>query len=193
MLAPNTEINALLKVDAAPKRFAWLRGLAAWIVVLVVIAAAGLWRWSSATSQATITYKTTAAKRGDIAVTVSATGTVEPINEVDISSELSGTIAKVNVDFNDIITAGEVLAVINTDNLIAQANSVRADLEAAKAAVTRPKRPGREASLRDRFGTTVAAVEAAELIGRATVFLIEINAPQPDWTEFAWELFTGGL
>jgi HlyD family secretion protein len=136
MLAPATDINALLKVDVAPKRIAWLRGPAAWIAVLVVIAAAGLWGWSSATSEATVTYKTTAAKRGDVTVTVSATGTVEPINEVDISSELSGTIAKVNVDFNDAVTAGEVLAFINTDKLIAQTNGVRADLEAAKAAVT---------------------------------------------------------
>ena len=135
MLAPNPEINALLKVDSSSRRLAWLRRPVVWIAVLVVIAAGGFWWWSSATSEATVTYKTTAAKRGDITMTVSATGTVQPVNQVDISSELSGAIAKVNVDFNDTVTAGEVLAVINTDKLTAQTNSARATLDAAKAAV----------------------------------------------------------
>jgi HlyD family secretion protein len=48
--------------------------------------------------------------KGDLVVTVTATGTVQPTTEVEVSSELSGTLASVTVDFNDTVTVGQVLA-----------------------------------------------------------------------------------
>ncbi len=135
MLAPNSDINDVLKVGGKPTLLARLRR-SAWWIALVVIAIGGIAWWSLGSDTATtIRYTTIAAKTGDLTVTVSATGTVEPVNQVDVSSELSGTIAKVNVDFNDTVKAGEVLAVINTDKLQAQANSSKATLLAKKAAV----------------------------------------------------------
>jgi HlyD family secretion protein len=136
MLAPNTDIQSLLKIDTGSKRFAFLRRPVVWAALAILLIAAGIYWWTASGTTSAVAYTTAPAKRGDITIAVSATGTVEPVNEVDISSELSGAIAKVNVDFNDTVTAGEVLAVINTDKLTAQTNSARADLEAAKAAVT---------------------------------------------------------
>ncbi|MFA5538636.1 MAG: efflux RND transporter periplasmic adaptor subunit [Gemmobacter sp.] len=82
-------------------------------------------------------YVTQPATRGDIVVTVTATGSVEPTNMVDISSELSGTLAEVLVDFNDAVQAGQVLARLNTDNLEARVEVQRAALRAAEAGVAR--------------------------------------------------------
>ena len=88
----------------------------------------------SRTSQNT-QYKTDIVTRGGLTVTVTATGTVEPTNEVEISSELSGMIKSVNVDFNDQVTSGQVLAELDTDKLKAQVAHSRATLAAKKAKV----------------------------------------------------------
>src|SRR5262245_9855474 len=65
-------------------------------------------------------YTTQEVTRGDITVTVTATGNLEPRNQVDIGSELSGTMRTVNVDFNDTVKKGQVLAVLDTARLKAQ-------------------------------------------------------------------------
>lgn len=68
-------------------------------------------------------------------IIVTATGSVQPINVVDISSELSGIIRKVFVDYNDTVKAGQALIELDTVTLTAQVASARASLAAAKARV----------------------------------------------------------
>jgi len=80
-------------------------------------------------------YVTTPVARADFKVTVTATGTVEPTNLVEISSELSGTIESVNVDFNDTVEAGTVLAALDTRKLEAQLAIAKAAWDAASAKV----------------------------------------------------------
>jgi HlyD family secretion protein len=80
-------------------------------------------------------YTTEPARRGELSVTVTATGTLEPTNQVDIGSELSGTIRSVLVDWNDAVTAGQVLARLDTTRLEAQVLQSRAALDAARARV----------------------------------------------------------
>ncbi|CTQ76526.1 efflux RND transporter periplasmic adaptor subunit [Roseibium alexandrii] len=71
--------------------------------------------------------------RGDLKVTISATGSVEPTDTVDVSSELSGTISAVAVDFNDQVKAGDVLARLDTSKLEAMKKVQEANLRAAEA------------------------------------------------------------
>ena len=73
--------------------------------------------------------------RGDITVTVTATGNLEPRNQVDIGSELSGTMRTVNVDVNDEVKAGQVLAVLDTTRLNAQVLQAESSLASAQARV----------------------------------------------------------
>lgn len=73
--------------------------------------------------------------RRDLVVTVTATGTLEPTNEVEVSSELSGIVRQVFVDNNDSVEAGQVLAELDTDKLEAQVTSARATLAASQARV----------------------------------------------------------
>ena len=68
-------------------------------------------------------------------VTVSATGTLQPEDQVDVGAEVSGRVDAVKVDYNDHVKKGEVLAVINTDQIRAQLAQAVASLNAAKAEV----------------------------------------------------------
>jgi len=66
---------------------------------------------------------------------VTATGTLQPTNKVDVGSELSGTIKSVEVDYNSKVKTGQVLARLDTTKLEATIAQSRAALESAKAKV----------------------------------------------------------
>jgi len=104
---------------------------AAVIVVVVVV----LLPWLTGGDSQTIQYKTDEAVRGDLTVTVTATGTLEPVNQVEVGSEVSGTVRMVAVDYNDRIKQGQVLAKLDTDQLQARVNQARAALQLAQAQV----------------------------------------------------------
>ena len=78
-------------------------------------------------------YKTEQARRGTSPSIVTATGTLQPKNKVDVGSELSGTIKKVEVDYNSRVKVGQVLARLDTAKLEATITQSRAALESAKA------------------------------------------------------------
>ncbi|MCB1420254.1 MAG: efflux RND transporter periplasmic adaptor subunit [Notoacmeibacter sp.] len=109
-----------------------------WLVLPLLIAAIGAAAWwlGGGNDSSAIRYTTVPAKRTDIIVTVTATGTIEPINQVDISSELSGTVRSVKADYNDTVKKGEVLAELDTDKLEAAVESARASVIARKASLT---------------------------------------------------------
>jgi HlyD family secretion protein len=78
-------------------------------------------------------FETAEVKKGDLKVTVTATGHLQPMNQVDVGSELSGTIDSVKVDFNDHVHQGQVLAHLNTDQLLADVGEARAILASDQA------------------------------------------------------------
>ncbi|KAB2916076.1 MAG: efflux RND transporter periplasmic adaptor subunit [Hyphomicrobiaceae bacterium] len=111
------------------------RRLAIFGAVGIALLTISLWLVLSSRSAATVRYTTEPATRGDLTVVVTATGSVQPTNQVDISSELSGTVRKVNVDFNSEVKVGQILAELDTDKLVATVESSRARLTAAEAKV----------------------------------------------------------
>lgn len=80
-------------------------------------------------------YATRAAQKGDLTVSVSATGNLKPINQVDVGSEQSGKITTVYVDVNDRVTKGQKLAELDTRRLVDTINQNRAQVSAAQAGV----------------------------------------------------------
>ena len=133
------------------------RGLSAWFWAgLAVVACAltlwGLARWTD--RKADPQYRTEMATRGDLVVRVSATGTLEPTNTVDISSELSGTIRAVHVDFNDSVAVGQALASLDTTKLEAQKAVAEANVTAAIARLRRAETS--LAEQRDSYDSAVA-------------------------------------
>lgn len=80
-------------------------------------------------------YLTQEASKGEISVSVTATGTLQPTNTVDISSELSGTVHQVLVDYNDVVTKGQILATLDTTKLKDQIAQAKANLQGSQARV----------------------------------------------------------
>jgi HlyD family secretion protein len=78
-------------------------------------------------------YRTEQCRRGDLVVTVAATGTLDPTNLVEIGCEISGTIRTVEVDVNDPVNAGDLLFTLDTQELEAQAAKSRATLAVRQA------------------------------------------------------------
>ncbi|RZU47885.1 HlyD family secretion protein [Fluviicoccus keumensis] len=108
-----------------------------WWVIAAVIAAVGLMLWQpwSGSAAAKVSYDTEPVTRGDLTVTVSATGNLQPINQVDVGSEMSGTVDNVLVDDNARIRKGQVLATLDTAKLRDQITRSRAALASAEARV----------------------------------------------------------
>ncbi len=78
-------------------------------------------------------FKTLKVQRGSLTVVITATGTLKPIKQVSVGSELSGTIETVEVDYNDRIKQGQILARLNTDELKAKLRQSQASLESGQA------------------------------------------------------------
>jgi HlyD family secretion protein len=105
-----------------------------WAVPLLVIIGVSLAFWMRRAPEAPV-YQLSAVRRGDLKVTVTATGALAPQDTVYVGTEVSGVIDVVAVDYNDRVTKGQVLAVVNTDQLKAQIQQSRASLGVARAAV----------------------------------------------------------
>ncbi|HEX4157491.1 MAG TPA: efflux RND transporter periplasmic adaptor subunit [Rhizomicrobium sp.] len=104
-----------------------------WLWAGLVLLALGGGAWFYLSRGPAHTYVTKPVARGTLAVTVSATGTLAPRNQVDVGAEVSGRIDRLNVDFNDHVKKGEVLALINTDQYLAQLQQAQASLAQAEA------------------------------------------------------------
>jgi len=105
------------------------------LALIIVVAAASAFAVYAGRKSGAVQYKTEPVRRGDLVVIVTATGTLQPTNQVDVGSELSGTIKSVEVDFNSKVKTGQVLARLDTTKLEATIAQSRAALESAKAKV----------------------------------------------------------
>jgi HlyD family secretion protein len=104
------------------------------IGIVAVAAAVSLWFWSRDGQD--VRYATVKAERGALSVTVTATGTLQPTNQVDVGSELSGTVKAVEVDYNDRVKTGQVLARLDTAKLESQVVQSESALSTAKSKVS---------------------------------------------------------
>ncbi len=82
-----------------------------------------------------VSYKTAEVKRGELIINVTTTGTLQPVSEVDVGTELSGTLATVEVDFNDTVEKDQVLARLDTTALDSRIAEGKAALQQAEAMV----------------------------------------------------------
>lgn len=115
-----------------PARRGWGRVL---LVLLVLAAAAGGAWWWMQPAATVVAYTTVPAAKASFTVEVSATGTLQPLTQVDISSELSGVVRSVAVDENDTVRKGDVLAELDTTRITANVDRARASVKVADAQV----------------------------------------------------------
>ncbi len=126
-------LAANLGLQPSPRR-RWLRyGLAALGLLALAEAAILLLQETAPESPR---FKTANLERGDLTVKVTATGQLQPVTQVDVGTEVSGTIDQVTVDFNDRVTQGQVLARLDPDTFRAKQRQSQAALLLAQASVT---------------------------------------------------------
>ena len=125
-------LQALLGEQATRR---WWQRPVLWVgVVGLLLAAGGGYYWQvKQRANAVPRYVTEEVRRGNLTLTVSANGTLQPTRSVTIGSELSGTVRSVRVDVNDQVKKGQVLVELDTAKLSAQVLRSRASLAAAHA------------------------------------------------------------
>lgn len=128
--SPN--LSALLAAAAPAKTRKWRR--LAWAAGLVVVLAAVV-PFALPRPPAPLQFTTQPLRRGDIQLTITATGSLAPTNEVTVGSELSGTVLEVYADTNDRVTKGQPLAKLDTTKLEQQIAASRAAVGTAEAKV----------------------------------------------------------
>jgi HlyD family secretion protein len=124
-----------------------------WVIVVAVIVVAGLFIAFGLNHGAQAQHFTAKVERGEIHDVVEATGTINAVITVQVGSQVSGTIAKLNVDFNSRVHKGDVVALIDPalfkgallqavadlENAKANVAAARANLEKAKSALVQTK------------------------------------------------------
>ena len=135
MVNANTEtedIRAVLGLTAEGRRRA---RRTRWIALLIVLVVGGgsLWAWRGSRRDAPLRYQTSPVERRTVTVTVTATGALNALTQVNIGTEISGVVESVDVDFNSPVRVGQILARVNTEKLEAQAAQARASLASAEA------------------------------------------------------------
>ncbi len=106
-----------------------------WAVIIVIagaVLAGGIWYFKRGESD-TPQFQSTTVDRGDVTQTVTATGTLNPVVNVTVGSQVSGRINSLYVDFNSQVTNGQVIAEIDPANYQAAVQQATADLANAQA------------------------------------------------------------
>ena len=102
-------------------------------IVGVLVVAGGIWFFTGKTSKGGIRLQTAKEGRSSISNTVTATGTVEPVTEVEVGTQVSGIIDKLYADYNDVVKAGQLIAEMDKVNLKAELASAEAQLASSKS------------------------------------------------------------
>lgn len=187
--------NALNQLLGSPKTpHPWRRRagvLGALLLMLLLI-----WVWELSDQPKKTQYITEPLARGDITLSVSANGTLQPLRQVNVGSELSGTVQAVRVDVNDRVQRGQVLIELDPSKLNDQVQHARAALTSAQAQLTQVQATAREAQAQlarleqvfaqsqggipsltdmDAARATAARSQAAVLSARASVDQAQAN------------------
>lgn len=119
----------------------------------IVLGVAGLFvafgaaaRWSQAAEPAQVT--TAAVKRGDVRSVVTASGTLSPLVQVEVGSQVSGRIRALHADFNDPVKKGQLIAEIAPELLQSALAQAGAKLESARAGLARAQAQAKDARAR---------------------------------------------
>ncbi|WP_417567023.1 efflux RND transporter periplasmic adaptor subunit [Marinobacter sp.] len=157
------EVNRIIRSErkrGRASRLAWL------IVLLVLLALSGWWLWPD---DKEVLWQTHRLDRGNMVLTATATGSLEPKSEVSVGAEISGLITRVLVDENDQVTEGQVLALFDTDELEVALEQAEAQLALAQASVAEAEATLQESrvderrvnALRERGTSAQAELDAA--------------------------------
>lgn len=163
------------------------------VVGAIVVLGGIVWAWSAWQARSPANFATDAVARGDITVTLVATGTLQPTRQVSVSSLTTGTIASIDVDYNQTVAKGQALAHLDMSDLeprlrralamvdvqTASRDAAATALTDAQAALARTKdlAGGDTVSIRDTELATTAAQRAEANLAAAEA---QLKAAQAD-------------
>jgi HlyD family secretion protein len=110
-----------------------MKMLAAFLMVVGLVAGGGYYYVQYFTGEPPTSFRTATVKRADLLATISATGTVEPEEVVDVGAQVAGRITKILVDYGSTVKQNTVLAQIDDSVYKAQVNQAAAQLARARA------------------------------------------------------------
>lgn len=108
----------------------WLAG----VLLLALLAGGGWWAFVRV-PEPVLSFRTAKIERGPLQAAVSATGTVTPVQQVQISSQVSGQIRELYVDFNSEVRSGQLIAQLDPQTFEYRVRQSTADVEASRASV----------------------------------------------------------
>ncbi|HEV8538162.1 MAG TPA: efflux RND transporter periplasmic adaptor subunit [Bacteroidota bacterium] len=114
--------------------------------LITVALGTGGYFWLSSSSGKDIKYRTEKITRGNLVVNVRATGTINPVQTVQVGSQVSGILLKIFVDFNSEVKKDQIIAIIDSTFLYASVKEARANLERNQAQVNEAQRSLRRAT-----------------------------------------------
>ena len=103
------------------------------IIPLALIAAFAIYYFFFSSTKKKNEFTFVQITRGNVAQTILSTGTIQAVSTVDVGTQVSGKIIKLFVDFNDNVKKGQLLAIVDTTNLVTQVRDAKSALEKAKA------------------------------------------------------------
>jgi len=167
------DVAEVLRVEHRRGQRGRLFRIAAGAAFVVMVLGGAVALWSMLRGPGTASFSTTPAMRGDIVVLLTVTGTLEPTQEVAVSSLVTGTISSVDVDYDQPVTKGQILARLELRPFDLQLRRAIAmvDAQAASRDVARATVSDAEAALRRTGELAVGKLVSAERVELATTAL----------------------
>ena len=103
------------------------------ITLAIILLLAAIWFFFIRKKKEPVTFETAKPEYGNISTSVTATGTIQPVDTVAVGTQVSGTIKYIFVDFNSTVKKGQLLAELDKDLFQAQVDQLRANLLVAQS------------------------------------------------------------
>ncbi len=152
-------------------------------LALVLLGTAGYWWYARNNSAAAPRFRTQAVTVGKLVVRISATGNLQPTNQVDVGSELSGVIQEVFVDDNDRVKQGQILARLDLSKLQDAVAKSRANLAAADAQVQLAQATAEEAHAQLGRFRQVAELSGGKVPSKSEMDVAQATLKRAEATE----------
>ena len=102
-------------------------------VGVIIVAGIAIWAFGGQAKKRKVVYETATVDRANISNSVTATGTIEPVTEVEVGTQVSGIIDRLYADYNSVITKGQLIAEMDKVTLQSELASQKATYDGAKA------------------------------------------------------------
>jgi len=103
------------------------------VIAVVAIVAIAVYFFMGGKKQSTVSFETAKVERTSIKISITATGTIEPVTSVTVGTQVSGIVSKLYVDYNSVVKKGQVIAELDKTNLTSELKTAQANLSSAQS------------------------------------------------------------